>query len=144
VALEQLRPSGLWLEAARVCDHGFNRRSESFAEMMARALGINSDELRVCIAENRIGSALHSLPITPRYATTRSPAQLDYPLNPRRMKACDALHGIHARWSAPRHLLHHGFVVHPHNHPKPGELFAGQVWDNTRQRSIQRGNTQGN
>ena len=31
---------------------------ESFAETMARALGINTDELRVYIAENRIGLAL--------------------------------------------------------------------------------------
>jgi hypothetical protein len=60
-ALEQLGPYGLWLEAARgyLCDHGFiQSRSESFAETMARALGINTDELRVCIAEGRIGSAL--------------------------------------------------------------------------------------
>jgi hypothetical protein len=59
--LEQLGPLGLWREAARgyLSDHGFvQSESESFAETMARALGINTDELRVCIAENRIGSAL--------------------------------------------------------------------------------------
>jgi hypothetical protein len=59
--LERIGPSGLWLEAARgyLCDHGFvQSESESFAETMARALGINTDELRVCIAENRMGAAL--------------------------------------------------------------------------------------
>ena len=59
--LEQLGPLGLWGEVARgyLCDHGFvQSESESFAETMARALGINTDELRVCVAENRIGSAL--------------------------------------------------------------------------------------
>jgi hypothetical protein len=52
---------GLWREAARgyLSDHGFfQSEKESFAETMARALGINTGELRVCIAENRIGSAL--------------------------------------------------------------------------------------
>ena len=60
-ALEQLGPTGLWRETARgyLSDHGFvQSEKESFAETMARALGINTDELRVCIAENRIGSAL--------------------------------------------------------------------------------------
>jgi hypothetical protein len=59
--LEQHGPSGLWREAARgyLSDHGYvQSEQESFAETMARALGINTDELRVCIAENRIGSAL--------------------------------------------------------------------------------------
>jgi hypothetical protein len=59
--LEQVGPLGLWREAARgyLSDHGFvQSESESFAETMARALGIDTDELRVCIAENRIGSAL--------------------------------------------------------------------------------------
>jgi hypothetical protein len=52
---------GLWRETTRLylSDHGFvQSEKESFAETMARALGINTDELRVCIAENRIGSAL--------------------------------------------------------------------------------------
>jgi hypothetical protein len=59
--LEQLGPSGLWREAARgyLSDHGFvQSSSESFAETMARALGISTHELRVCIADGRIGSAL--------------------------------------------------------------------------------------
>src|ERR1700730_15912958 len=59
--LEQLGPSGLWREAARgyLCDHGFVQSgNESFAQTMARALGISTHELRGCIAEGRIGSAL--------------------------------------------------------------------------------------
>jgi|HubBroStandDraft_6_1064221.scaffolds.fasta_scaffold387745_2 hypothetical protein len=40
-------------------DHGFvQSEKESFAETMARALGISTDELRICIAENQIGKAL--------------------------------------------------------------------------------------
>jgi hypothetical protein len=35
-----------------------NSGIESFAATIARALEINTDELRVCIAENRIGTAL--------------------------------------------------------------------------------------
>jgi hypothetical protein len=59
--LEQLDPLGLWREAARgyLSVYGFvQSETECFAATMARALGINTDELRVCIAENRIGSAL--------------------------------------------------------------------------------------
>jgi hypothetical protein len=59
--LEQLGPLGLWREAARgyLSVHGFiQSRSESFAETMARALGISTHELRICIAENRVGAAL--------------------------------------------------------------------------------------
>jgi hypothetical protein len=59
--LERIGPSGLWLEAARgyLSDHGFVQSgNESFAQTMARALGINTDELRVWIAAGRIGSAL--------------------------------------------------------------------------------------
>ena len=59
--LEQLGPLGLWRETTRgyLSDHGFvQSEKESFAETMARALGINTDELRVCIAENQIGKAL--------------------------------------------------------------------------------------
>jgi hypothetical protein len=59
--LERIGPSGLWLEAARgyLSDHGFMQSgNESFAQTMARALGINTDELRVWIAAGRIGSAL--------------------------------------------------------------------------------------
>jgi hypothetical protein len=59
--LEQLGPCGLWRETTRLYlnDHGFvQSESESFAETMARALGINTDELRVCVAENQIGTPL--------------------------------------------------------------------------------------
>ena len=59
--LDRLGPAGLWRETARgyLCDHGFvQSANESLAQTMARALGINTDELRVCIAENRIGKAL--------------------------------------------------------------------------------------
>jgi hypothetical protein len=59
--LEQFGPLGLWRETTRgyLSDHGFvQSEKESFAETMARALGINTDELRVCIAGNRVGSAL--------------------------------------------------------------------------------------
>jgi hypothetical protein len=69
--LEQLGPLGLWRETARgyLSDHGFvQSEKESFAETMARALGINTDELRVCIAENRIGSALLARFREPRIA----------------------------------------------------------------------------
>jgi hypothetical protein len=48
--LERIGPSGRWIAAARgyLSDHGFVRsESESFAQTMARALGINTDELRV-------------------------------------------------------------------------------------------------
>jgi len=59
--LDRLGPAGLWRETARgyLCDHGFVQSAdESLAQTMARGLGNNTDELRVCIAENRIGSAL--------------------------------------------------------------------------------------
>src|SRR5713101_5190567 len=52
--LEQLGPLGFWREAARgyLCDHGFvQSRNESLAQTMARALGISTHELRICIAE---------------------------------------------------------------------------------------------
>jgi len=59
--LEQLGPLGLWRETARgyLSDHGFVQSgNESFAQTMTRALGIGTHELRVCIAEGRIGLAL--------------------------------------------------------------------------------------
>ena len=59
--LEQLGPLGLWREAARgyLSDHGFIQTgNESLAATMARALGLTTHELRNCIAENRIGTAL--------------------------------------------------------------------------------------
>jgi hypothetical protein len=40
-------------------DHGLvQSETECFAATMARALGIDTDELKICIAEGRIGSAL--------------------------------------------------------------------------------------
>jgi len=59
--LERLGPAGLWLETARgyLRDHGFVQSgNESLAQTMARALGISTHELRICIADGRIGSAL--------------------------------------------------------------------------------------
>jgi len=59
--LERLGPAGLWLETARgyLRDHGFVQGgNESLAQTMARALGISTHELRVFIAEGRIGLAL--------------------------------------------------------------------------------------
>jgi|SRR5580704_5918542 hypothetical protein len=59
--LERLGPLGLWRETARcyLSDHGFVQTgNESLAATMARALGISTHELRACIAEGRIGSAL--------------------------------------------------------------------------------------
>jgi hypothetical protein len=59
--LERLGPVWLWRETVRgyLSDHGFVQSgNESLAQTMARALGISAHELRICIAENRIGSAL--------------------------------------------------------------------------------------
>src|SRR5260370_26585132 len=59
--LERIGPSGLWFETARgyLCDHGFVQSgNESLAQTMARALGISTHDLRICIADGRIGSAL--------------------------------------------------------------------------------------
>ena len=59
--LERIGPLGLWRETARgyLSDHGLvQSQTECFAATMARALGITTDDLRVCIAENRIGTAL--------------------------------------------------------------------------------------
>ena len=59
--LERLGPAGLWLEAARgyLSDHGFAQSgNESLAQTMARALGISTHELKVCIAQDRIGPTL--------------------------------------------------------------------------------------
>ena len=54
-----------WLSALReaargyLSDHGFVQSgNESLAQTMARALGISTHELTVCIADGRIGSAL--------------------------------------------------------------------------------------
>jgi hypothetical protein len=52
---------GLWLEVVRgyLKDYGFvQTEDESFAEIMARALGVGTDELRVQIATGGISSML--------------------------------------------------------------------------------------
>jgi hypothetical protein len=70
--LEQLGPSGLWRETARgyLSDHGFVQSgNESFAQTMARALGISTHELKACIGEGRIGSALLDRFREPVFAT---------------------------------------------------------------------------
>jgi hypothetical protein len=59
--LDALGPHGLWSEAVRgyVRDRGFFQSGgESFAETIARALGISSHELAARIAESRIGAEL--------------------------------------------------------------------------------------
>jgi hypothetical protein len=59
--LEAMGPLRLWTEVARgvLKDHGFEQEpSESFAQTMARALGINTDELRVHMDHGTLGSAL--------------------------------------------------------------------------------------
>ena len=59
--LEQLGPAGLLRETARsvLADHGFIQSAdESFAETMARAFGIDTDQLRILIAHGQIGPAL--------------------------------------------------------------------------------------
>ncbi len=61
VELDTLGPVGLWCETARsfLADHGFVQSGdESFAETMARALGIGTDELRIEIAKGGIGSVI--------------------------------------------------------------------------------------
>ena len=59
--LERIGPSGLWIAAARgyLSDHGFVQSGdESFAETIARVLGIGTDQLRMLIAQGHIVSAL--------------------------------------------------------------------------------------
>jgi hypothetical protein len=59
--LEAMGPLRLWTEVARgiLKDHGFEQEpSESFAQTMARALGINTDELRVHMDHGTLGRAL--------------------------------------------------------------------------------------
>jgi hypothetical protein len=61
VELDSLGPAGLWRETARtiLVDHGFVQSgAESFAETMARVLGIGTDQLRILIAQGQIASAL--------------------------------------------------------------------------------------
>jgi len=59
--LDALGPVGLWCQTVRslLAGHGFVQTGEeSFAETMARALNIGTDELRIRIAQGQIGSAL--------------------------------------------------------------------------------------
>jgi len=59
--LDALGPVGLWCQTVRglLADRGFVQTGEeSLAETMARALNIGTDELRIRIAQGRIGSAL--------------------------------------------------------------------------------------
>ena len=59
--LDRLGPVGLWCEVCRsvLADHGFvQTASESFAETMARALGIDTSDLTVLLQQARIGKAL--------------------------------------------------------------------------------------
>jgi hypothetical protein len=59
--LDTLGPVGLWCETARslLADHGFVQSGdESFAETIARVLGIGTDQLRMLIAQGHIVSAL--------------------------------------------------------------------------------------
>jgi len=61
VELDMLGPAGLWRETARsfLEDHGFVQSgAESFAETMARVLGIGTDQLRILIAKGQMASAL--------------------------------------------------------------------------------------
>ena len=70
--LEQLGPSGLWIEIARchLREHGFVQNDEEgFAETLARALGISLPELRLCIAQGQIGRALLERFTEPRIAS---------------------------------------------------------------------------
>lgn len=59
--LDRLGPLGLWRETARsyLQDHSFvQASSESFAETMARALGLGMSDFETCLAQGRIGNAL--------------------------------------------------------------------------------------
>jgi hypothetical protein len=59
--LEELGPHGLWLDMARyhLQLHGIVQSDhESFAEMMARALGIGMGDLRAQLEQGRLGTAL--------------------------------------------------------------------------------------
>jgi len=59
--LDGLGPTGLWLEVVRshLRDNGFVQSdTESFAETMARALGIGVCDLRLWIEQGPVGEAL--------------------------------------------------------------------------------------
>jgi hypothetical protein len=59
--LGSLGPRGLWCEVCRtfLADHGIVQSgSESFAETIARASGIDTSDLRALLQQGRIGAAL--------------------------------------------------------------------------------------
>jgi hypothetical protein len=59
--LDAMGATGLWCEAVRsyLGEHGFVQDpSDSLAETTARALGLDSSELRVCMEQGRLGAAL--------------------------------------------------------------------------------------
>lgn len=59
--LEALGPTRLWCQFVRglLFDHGFvQTERESFAETLARALSISTDDLRVLISDGLIAAAL--------------------------------------------------------------------------------------
>ena len=59
--LDAMGPTGLWFETVRsyLGDHGFVQDPwESLAETTARALGIDSSELRACMAQGQLGATL--------------------------------------------------------------------------------------
>ena len=73
--LERLGPAGLWLETARcyLGDHGFVQSgNESFAQTMARTRDQHA-QLRICIADGRIGQALVDRLRDPVIATDNTP-----------------------------------------------------------------------
>ena len=70
--LDELGPAGLWRETVRchLREYGFVQHDgESLAETVARALGISMRELRVHLAQGRIGRALLDRFTEPRIAT---------------------------------------------------------------------------
>jgi len=59
--LDAMGPTGLWFETVRsyLGENGFVQDpSESLAETTARALRIDSSELRICMEQGRLGGAL--------------------------------------------------------------------------------------
>jgi hypothetical protein len=61
IELDALGPTGLWRELVRchLQQHGFVQSDhESFAELVARALGITVREFRFCLQQGRLGVAL--------------------------------------------------------------------------------------
>jgi hypothetical protein len=59
--LDDLGPIGLWRETVRCLlqKYGFvQSNGESFADTLGRALGMHSEELRACIVQGQIGTAL--------------------------------------------------------------------------------------